>query len=358
MLFSDWLRLLIRNRLAIRPAALGLTFTVTCMTVFNSVMRLLQELIYGHRIEPTEIKQAPVFIIGHWRSGTTMLHEMFVQDERFSYPDTYQCFLPNHFILTRPFLARLVNLLLPAQRPMDNMPMGDRRPQEDEFALMCLGQSSPYLSLAFPNRPWQGVESLDFDELDPEQQQRWKQALLWFLKRVTYCNPKRLVLKSPPHTGRIKALLEMFPDARFVHIVRDPLVLYASTMRLWRSLSAVQSLQLASDERWEEFVFECMERMYGALERQQPAVDPSRFYELRYEDLVADPLGQMRTIYERLELGDFEPARPGLEKYLEGVADYQPNRYELPPEVRERVVQRWGRFIEKYGYGESGKRSS
>lgn len=350
MLFSDWIRLLVRGRFAIRPAAWGLTFAVSCVTVFNSVMRLLQESFYGRRLDQTEIKQAPVFIIGHWRSGTTMLHEMFVQDERFSYPDTYQCFLPNHFVLTRPFLAGLVNALLPAQRPMDNMPMGNRRPQEDEFALMCLGQLSPYLSLAFPRRPWQGVESLDCEAMDVQDLQRWKQALLWFMKRVTYCNPKRLVLKSPPHTGRIKALLEMFPDARFVHIVRDPFVVYASSMRLWRSLSRVQSLQLASDERWEEFVFDCFERMYGAFERQQPAVDSAQFYEVRYEDLVSDPLGQMRAIYEHLDLGDFEPARPRLEKYLAGVADYQPNRYELPPEVRARIVQRWGRFIEKYGY--------
>jgi hypothetical protein len=111
-------------------------------------------------------------------------------------------------------------------------------------------------------------------------------------------------------------------------------------------------LQLASDERWEEFVFDCFERMYGALDRQQSAIDSSQFYEVRYEDLVSDPLGQMRTIYERLDLGDFEPARARLEKYLEGVADYKPNQYELPPEVRERIVARWGRFIEKYGYSE------
>ena len=37
-------------------------------------------------------------------------------------------------------------------------------------------------------------------------------------------SPKRIVLKSPAHTARVRVLLELFPKARFVHIIRDPVV--------------------------------------------------------------------------------------------------------------------------------------
>ena len=93
------------------------------------------------------------------------------------------------------------------------------------------------------------------------------------------------------------------------------------------------------------------ERMYARYEETRELIDPSRLYELRYEDLIRDPLGQARAIYEALELGDFERRCPAIETYLEKNRDYQTNRYrELAPDIRDAITRRWAAYIEKYGY--------
>ena len=171
-----------------------------------------------------------------------------------------------------------------------------------------------------------------------------------FLKRITYRSNRRIVLKSPPHTARIRTLLEMFPDARFVHIVRDPYTLFPSTVRMWRSLNQVQGLQVAQGDWLEEYVLDCFNRLYRRFEEDRQLLASNRFYEVRYEDLVSDPMTQMRAIYDQLELGDFDEATPRVLAYLDDARDYKTNRYDLPPETYDRVTQRWGDFIRRYGY--------
>jgi omega-hydroxy-beta-dihydromenaquinone-9 sulfotransferase len=186
--------------------------------------------------------------------------------------------------------------------------------------------------------------------LRPEALERWKASFLRFLRQVTVRNPKRIVLKSPTHTYRIKVLLELFPDARFVHVVRNPYVVFPSTIHLWQSLYAHQALQHPTFKGLEDYVFDNFLHLYEKLEEARPGLDSSRFYELRYEDLVRDPITQVRAIYERLELGDFEQVLPKLKHYIANSADYKTNHYELPAELRDAITQRWGDVIRRYGY--------
>ncbi len=106
---------------------------------------------------------------------------------------------------------------------------------------------------------------------------------------MTYRNPKRLVLKSPPHTARIAVLRQMFPGALFLHIVRDPYVVYASTVNLWRTLFATHGLQKPSYAGLEEYVLDTYVRMHARLEEGKQLLEPRQFFELRYEDLVQNP---------------------------------------------------------------------
>src|SRR6185369_995061 len=115
------------------------------------------------------------------------------------------------------------------------------------------------LTMAFPNEPPQSPGSLTLEGLSSDELTRWKSALQWFLTRVTLRSHKQIILKSPPHTARIKVLLELFPNARFVHIVRDPYALYGSTIKLWKTLYKFQALQEPRHEGLEEYVFSCFE---------------------------------------------------------------------------------------------------
>lgn len=348
--FFAWMRLLARNRFTVHWSCAYIAFIVTIVSFFNTVLRCVQGIWYGKRSARTTIREAPIFIIGHWRTGTTLLHEMLILDERHAYPTTYECMEPNHFLLTENIFTRWFRFLTPAHRPMDNMAAGFDRPMEDEFALCMLGQPSPYLTIAFPNRPPQYEHYLDLEGLSPSALASWKRTFLHFLKQLTFKGGKRLVLKSPPHSCRMRVLLEMFPDARFVHIVRDPYVVFPSTVNLWKSLYRTHSLQKPTFAGLEEHVLRTFVRLYDKIEDGKKLIEPERFFELRYEDLVRDPVGEMQALYEQLELGGFDEFLPRLRNYLSSVAGYETNRYQVTDEQRAKVSERWGHVIRQYGY--------
>jgi len=233
---------------------------------------------------------------------------------------------------------------------MDNMKAGFDRPQEDEFAMCMFGVGSPYLTIAFPNRPPQCQEYLDLEGISASALRRWKRALKQFLKRVTFKTGKRLVLKSPPHTARITTLKPMFPKAIFIHIVRDPYVVFPSTVNLWRTLFKLHGLQTPTYNGVEEHVLQTFTRMYERLEEGRKLLEPGQFYELRYEDLIADPAGTMKKIYDYFQLGGFERCLPRLQGYLASIKGYETNKYQLTNEQRLEITKRWGVVIRRYGY--------
>lgn len=354
MVVSAWFPLFWRHPTQIHRSRVPMALLMSVLSVMNSLLALVQTVLHGRKIARTPIKDAPIFIIGHWRSGTTLLHELLVLDARHSFPTTYECFTPNHFLLTGQILPPLLKSLLPERRPTDNMSAGWDRPQEDEFALCNMGARSPYLMMAFPNLPPEDDDYLDFENLSEDERRRWKDKLLWFMKCLSVRSPKRIVLKSPPHTCRIKILREMFPDARFVHIVRHPYAVFPSTMKLWRRLFRDEGLQVPTGEGLEEIVYRNLLRMYEAFDRQRPSIPAGRYCEVRYEDLVQDPLGQMQRVYDELGLGDFDKARPAIEQYIAGQAGYQTNRFDLPAETKAEIARRWKPFFERYGYEATG----
>jgi hypothetical protein len=348
--FFAWIKLLARNRFRVHWSCLYIAVVATFITFGNTLIGWLQEAILGRRIRKTKIAQPPIFILGHWRTGTTLLHELLVLNPRFGYPSTYECLQPTHFLLTESLVTRYLQFLVPAHRPMDNMKAGFDRPQEDEFALCMMGQPSPYLSIAFPNNPPQCQKFLDLEGVDPGALRSWKRTLKRFLKQVTYKSGKRLVLKSPPHTARIKVLREMFPGALFIHIIRDPYVVFPSTVKLWKTLYRAQGLQKPTNSGLEEHVLATFTRLYQRLEEGKRLLGPEQFYELRYEDLTKDPTGEMRKLYDHFRLPGFGEFLPRLQSYLASVNGYETNKYQVTPEQRAVIAQRWGEVIARYGY--------
>jgi hypothetical protein len=293
-----------------------------------------------------------LFVLGHWRTGTTLLHELLMCDPRHTAPDTHACLVPNHILLSSDFFKRYLGFLMPGKRPMDNMAAGWDRPQEEEFALCLMGEPSTYSDIAFPQRMPHDPGALDLSGLSPTQVMHWKRTFLRFVRTLAVRDPRRLVLKSPPHTARIPTLLELFPDARFVTISRDPYVLYASTVNLWRSLIKKHSLQrFHALTRLEEKVFREFRTMYERYLATRQLIPPGRLIEVRYEDLTRDPMGNMEMIYRTLQLGDFERVRPHLDRYCQAQKNYETNKYTLTDEQREMIRSRWGDLIEKLGYG-------
>src|ERR1019366_4470876 len=153
----------------------------------------------------------------------------------------------------------------------------------------------------------------------------------------------------------IKTLKEMFPKAIFIHIVRDPYVVFPSTVNLWKMLYKTHGLQTPTFAGLEELVLQTFTRMYERLEEGKRLLAPEQFYELRYEDLIKDPTGEMKKIYDHFQLAGFEQYLPRLQEYLASVKGYETNKYQLTDEQRIEITKRWGDVIRRYGYAtESG----
>ena len=352
--FGDYLRLLAKNRFAVHPARWFVAFTVSYFSVLNSLVGCLQSLLFSRRIARHKLPAPPIFIVGHWRSGTTFLHDLISLDENFTYPSTLQCFLPNQFLVTGKILLKLDKLIIPEKRPQDNVTTSFHKPQEDEFAIFNMGHHSPYLRMAFPNGELVDNDYLTLEDLSPEQVKQWQDVLVKFVKMVSYQQPnKPVVLKSPPHIGRIKFLAEAFPGAKFIHISRDPYSLIPSTVRLWQSLDYIQGFNRPRYElSWlYNYIGDTFETLYAAFERQRSEIDAECLIDVRYEDLVADTPSVIRSIYEQLDLGDFDTriAEP-LEEYLESQKGYKVNQHELPNELEDMIAQRCIPYLQKYGY--------
>ena len=347
---SGWFRVLVKNRFAVSLTRIPMALVITLLCGMNSALGWLQMAVFDRRIRETKLPADPIFVLGHWRSGTTLLHELLVCDERFTFPDTYACFAPNHFLLTGGFLPKLITFFMPPKRPMDNMPIRWEYPQEEEWALCNLGLPSPYLTILFPNEPPQDPEYFDLRNVPPAQLDHWKQVFTWFLQALTFRTPKRLVLKTPLHTARVRALLAMFPNARFVHVVRDPYAIFPSMMHTWRQLYRWEGVQAPRYDGLEDQVLDAFERMYRVFDEDIQLLPPGSFCEVRYEDLKRDMVGEVGRIYEQLGLGGFEQAVPAIEKYAANRESYATNRFELAPELRDRITERWQGYLQKYGY--------
>lgn len=339
------------GRFRVRPARVPMAAIVSCFAPINDLLAIGHSLIHGRKIAATELAGPPVFILGHWRSGTTLLHELMVLDPKWGFPTSFQCFAPHHFLFTEWQFNLFGRWLLPSKRPMDNMSAGWQLPQEDEFALLALGLPSPYRRMAFPDGDPPDLNTLDWTNISPEQHARWVGALRGFLQSLTYKSPKPLVLKSPTHTGRIAVLAEAFPDAKFIHITRDPRSIYPSTCRLWQSLDVSQSFHETDYETLDDYVLECHQRMYNAFHQGRDAVGEGNLIDVRYEDLVADPVAVMQRIYDELSLGEFSALREPLSQWVETKhKGYRTNKHQLPEETEALLKRRWSEYFERYGY--------
>ena len=353
MTLQAWLKLLKAGKYRVAPIRWGMAVIITLLAVFvNSPCAWLQKLLYGKKIQETKLASAPIFIIGHWRSGTTLLHEYMIRDVRFSFADTYACFVPEHFIASRFTFRPFAALLMPKKRPIDNMKAGFDRPQEDEFALASMGLPSPYRNIIFSNNGLNiDAEYLTLRNVSAENRKTWLDGMDTFLKTLTFQNPgKRIVLKSPPHTGRIKTLLERYPDAKFIHIHRNPYSIFPSTYNLWMRLSRDEGAQRPSGKGMEDYIFDNLNTMYDAFDEDVQQLQTNQFCDIAYKELTSAPVETLEKIYRTLELGGFDDVRSVFQEYADSQRTYKKNKFSIDPELQSQIRARWKRYFERYGY--------
>jgi len=347
---TNWIRLLVDNGGVDIGFFLRAVF-ITVFTIILSPARLISKVLYNSRVAKTRIENPPIFIIGHWRSGTTFLHEVISQDPQLAYISLWHTLVPDSFL----FLENLKTLMarfLPATRPMDMIKVDVDSPYEEEAGLAVLGPWSFFHCFIFPRNPERRFrQSVLFEDMSDKDMEIWKRNYLQFLKAVTFANNgKQLILKNPADTSRIRVLLELFPDARFIHIYRNPYKVYMSTKKLRMQVLGLFALQKTTEQEIEKHVLKNYVQLMESYFEQKDLIPKGRLVEIRYEEFVANPLEQIRQIYSKLGLTGFEEAKPAMQKHLHREAGYKKNVYTFDKNIKELVDKHWGFTIKKWGY--------
>ena len=222
-------------------------------------------------------------------------------------------------------------------------------PAEEERFLINKGSAfTDYWRFMFPLcwNKWQSCSQLS---RDANYYKRWRNEYLYLLKMISFKNKgKQLVLKSPPNTGRIKYILEIFPDAKFIYISRNPYQVFYSTCNLWSKAIKKFWLQNVSEKQIEEIVFTEYIQLIKQYQKDKKLIPADNLIEVPYEDLEQYPVNVVEEIYMQLNLPDFKIAKEQVMHKLESEKKYQKFEYTYNEEVFKKIESRWLKYINEW----------
>ena len=323
-----------------------------CVQRILSPFYRINDRRYEKLAKEEDTSNTPVFIIGHWRSGTTFVHNIFTQDEQFGYCTTYQTVFPHLMLLGYGFFSTLTKLFMPNTRATDKMELGVDVPQEEEVALSNMTPLSNYHFLSLPQRMehWRD-KALLLNGLTDDERKEWQEAQKKLMRISLKVQNKRTFLsKNPPHTARIKAILEMWPDAKFIYLVRNPYTVFESTRNFFTKTIASTTLQPFDKEAYELEVLKTYKALYERYEAEKQLIPEGNLFEVRFEDFEADPIALTEQIYKQLRLGDFEAVRGKMEAYVGTKRGFKKNKYSYDERTIALVDEWCGDAIKQWGY--------
>jgi hypothetical protein len=348
--FRDWCRLVFDSRQQFHPEYYPRILWTGLSSLLNSAQARIEERRFGDQVRETRVER-PLFILGPYRSGTTHLHNLLATDPRFGFCNYYQATFPHTYLTTEAMGSRLAAFFAMRRRPYDDVALGLGEPAEDELALCALTFLSYHMCWHFPSAADYYRRYITFDDVDPEIRERWKTGFDRMARKLAFKYKRPLVFKSPCHTARVALLLELYPDARFVHIHRDPFEVFQSTRKMEINIGPLFQFERRDLDEIDEHILWRYRLTYDAYLDQRERIPEENLIEISYTDLVEDTIGTLRRIYDGLDLPDFETVRPTIERYLSSLEGYRVNRYTaLDDDVARRIANEWGRFFDEWGY--------
>ncbi len=325
--------------------------TKICQRLLNPLYNINDSLY--ERLDKPAIT-APVFIIGHWRSGTTYIHNLLSCDPQFGYCTTYQTVFPHLMLYGSGLFRHIASLCMPATRPTDSLELSVDQPQEEEFALSNMTHAATYHFWLFPEQAELYRDRYLLDKGCTEQDRQLLQSAI--IKNIHLAlhhqNKCRYLSKNPPHTARVAMIAQMFPDAKFIYLVRNPYTVFRSTMNFFSKTIDAIALQSIPNAQLERYVLQTHRDMIAKYEREKVTIDPANIIELQFEQFESDPLGTTEQVYRHLNLGDFESVKGRMAQYIDTKRGFTKNRYQPNPRTAQLVRYYCQQTIDRWGYKE------
>jgi hypothetical protein len=345
-----FLRVLLRNGISPAPCFLLRALFILQSGLFASFLAFRERMKNGARIAHARPPSDPLIIVNHWRTGSTLLHQLINCDPQFSAPTLFQVTYPASFMSSRLFVEPIMKRMLLPTRPMDNVRLGMDEPMEEEDALFRMSGISPLERLLFPRGG--GYFLLDDQTFLPsgQAQDAWEQALVQFTAKLGLHTGRRIVLKNPFHSMRIAILQRLFPDAKFIHIYRNPRIVIPSTVRMWSIVGRQNAMNRRFRPPSMEDVIEVFDRMLTRIRADLADMPADRFAEVRFEEFVKHPVSVVRSLYDRLNLHFSDQCGIRMRQFIQSVAGYKMNSYTLTAQQESMICTRLASHIQKDGY--------
>lgn len=354
-----WARLLIaaKGRIGLRywlrlGCAMGTSLLATAITLPERLV--LGPWLWwrfgraGKRANDQQDHNNIIIVTGYFRSGTTHLHNLLAVHPDVVVPKWVQAMSPQGFWLSWALLRWALVPFLPNTRPQDDVAFGPDWPAEDDFAHnnWALASSLP-ARLILPGKLDRFFGFHDLEGLSTRQLHCWERVCCAFVWKVLAGKRhKTLVLKTPSHTARVRHLEAIFDSrVRFVHIARQSSAVVRSNVAMHRRLEGQTLCQLPDDATTRERVIEeyvATEKRFAEDVAAMGLVEQGRAIRLRYEDLVADPIGQYEQVCQAMGLRWDDQVRLRLERYLQAVGTYTPQTKatsQTPEQTDQRLVE-------------------
>ncbi len=351
---QEWIKLLQRNGFRVDMTYLHRLAFVGGLSLPATVLGRLEDARFGRQLAAQEIDPEPIFVLGHWRSGTTHLHNLLGRLPDHTYPTVFQCIFPTSFLTTGDVLPRLMSGMMDATRSYDNVAHGWNEAAEDEIALAKLCGLSPYVAFMFPQAAAKYEKYIDFIECSEAEKDEWKEAFRYFIKKIMIqTGGQRVIVKSCTHTARIRLILEMFPNAKFVLIHRHPYEVFASTLHMrshtdWENFFHLPEQDVAQMRKQQ--TLQLGQRIFERVVDDRRLIPEGNFVEIRYDELVGNEIEHVEMIFDKLGFPGFDRAEVPLRRYVNGLKGYQRNRLKLDQRSRDQVYDWWRVAFDELGY--------
>jgi hypothetical protein len=346
---SNYFRILNKGKVA--PKYYFKIFLTTLVVLIATPFHFWEEIYFRKKLRKFKFSKPPLFILGHWRSGTTLLHNMLSKDPTAGYISTYQSLFPNN-LASKWLFRTFMKINMPHKRPADGVELNINFPQEDEFAFCNCQPNTYYNFFYFPTLYTTFFEqAVNHNYLTENEISVWYKSYDKLLKKALIDSKgERLIVKNPVNTGRIDKILKLYPDARFLYIYRNPVTVFNSTRLFFRKLNPTLWFHRVDNQFIDNMIFEVYERLIENYSEQKSLIPAGNLMELRFEDFEKDPLKEMGKIYTNLLKEDFSKVRNYFTEYINTQKSHKKNNYQVDENTINSIRIHLGKYMEMYNY--------